>query len=78
MENVTKEVEVGINVDTSELDEAIEKADELCEVTQDFSPMVSIRGCKNCTFNIYPSRTIINEGDRAISEFASELEQLNG
>lgn len=61
MANVTKDLEIGVSVDTSEVDEAIEQTSELCEIAHDFSPMVSIRGCKNCTFNIYPSRTTINE-----------------
>ena len=55
------DLEIGIGVDTTELDEAIDKAGELSEVTSDFSPQVSIRNCKGCTFNIYPSRSTINE-----------------
>lgn len=55
------EVEVGIACDTTALDEALEKTSELGELTSDLAPMVSIRNCRNCTFNIYPSRTTFVE-----------------
>lgn len=55
------EVEVGIAVDTEQVDEAIEKCGELSEVMGEFSPQVVIRNCRDCTFNIYPSHTVINE-----------------
>ena len=61
MSEQINEIEVGIACDTSELDDAIEKSEQLAELTNDFAPMVSIRNCKGCTFNIYPSRTTINE-----------------
>ena len=49
-------VSVGIEVDTAAVDEALEKIDALGDATADLAPMVSIRNCKGCTFNIYPSR----------------------
>lgn len=58
----TDTVEMGVAVDTESLDEAIEKTSELGELTQDLAPQVSIRNCRGCTFNIYPSRTWIHEG----------------
>ncbi|MBR2684334.1 MAG: hypothetical protein IKE22_13835 [Atopobiaceae bacterium] len=61
MANEIGNLGIGVSVDTSEVEEAIEKTGELCDMAHDFSPMVSIRGCKSCTFNIYPSRTTINE-----------------
>ena len=66
MGKTIKEIEVGIACDTSELDDAIEKSEQLSELTNDFAPMVSIRNCKGCTFNIYPSRTTINERGDAL------------
>lgn len=54
-------IEIGIECDTTALDEALDKTAELGELTQDLAPQVSIRNCRNCTFNIYPSRTAINE-----------------
>ena len=56
-----KNIEVGIDVETSSLDEAVDKIGELSELTADMAPQVSIRNCCNCTFNIYPSRTVVNE-----------------
>ncbi|MBR1447109.1 MAG: hypothetical protein IJ586_08540 [Alloprevotella sp.] len=61
MSEPIKEIEIGIACDTSALDDAIEKTEQLSELCNDFAPMVSIRNCKGCTFNIYPSRTTINE-----------------
>ena len=64
MSEPMKELEVGITCDASELDSAIDKSEQLSELTNDFAPMVSIRNCKGCTFNIYPSRsTIVERGD---------------
>ena len=64
MSEQMKELEIGITCDTSELDSAIDKSEQLSELTNDFAPMVSIRNCKGCTFNIYPSRTtIVERGD---------------
>jgi hypothetical protein len=45
-------VEVGVEVDTSQIDEAIEKTGEFVELRQDLVPHVSIRNARNCTFNI--------------------------
>ena len=61
MSEPIKGIEVGIACDTSALDEAIEKSEQLSELSNDFAPLVNIRNCKNCTFNIYPSRTTITE-----------------
>ena len=66
MSEPIKEIEVGIECDTSALDDAIEKSEQLSELANDFAPMVSIRNCKGCTFNIYPSRTTINERGDAL------------
>ena len=64
MSEPIKEIEIGIECDTSALDDAIEKSEQLSELANDFEPMVSIRNCKGCTFNIYPSRTtIVERGD---------------
>ena len=55
------DVEIGIMCDTSALDDALEKTSELQELSNDFTPLVSIRNSRNCTFNIYPSKTTFNE-----------------
>ena len=56
-----REIEIGIGVDTAELDEAVEKADELVALTQDVAPMVSIRHLRGCTVNVYVSRNTWSE-----------------
>lgn len=58
---MNRTLELGIECDTEALDEALEKTSELGELTQDLAPQVSIRNCRNCTFNIYPSRTWLHE-----------------
>lgn len=55
------DVEIGIMCDTSALDDALEKTNELQELGNDFAPLVSIRNSRNCTFHIYPSKTTFNE-----------------
>ena len=46
-------VSVGVNVDTDELEDAIEKADELAEAMARIAPMVSIIRPSGCHINIY-------------------------
>lgn len=46
-------ISVGIDVDTDQLDEAIEKTDELGEALARIAPEVSIIRPTGCTFNIY-------------------------
>lgn len=58
----SRTIEVGVAVDTEELDEALDKTSELGELMNDLAPQVSIRNCRGCTFNIYPSRMWIREG----------------
>lgn len=55
------DIEIAVACDTTALDDALEKTAELGELTQDLAPMVSIRNCRSCTFNIYPSRTTFTE-----------------
>ena len=48
---------IKINVETEGLDEATEKVETLVDAFDGFPANVMIKGCKNCTFNIYPSQT---------------------
>lgn len=57
-----KNLSVGIDVDTSQVEKAIDEIGELSESVADVAPQVTIRNCDNCTFNIYPSRTVVHEG----------------
>lgn len=54
-------VSVGVEVDSEAVDEALEKVDALGDATADLAPMVSIRSCRGCTFNIYPTRSVFME-----------------
>lgn len=56
-------VEVGVAVDSTAVDDALEKVEALGEATADLAPMVSIRNCRSCTFNIYTSRNTWKESD---------------
>lgn len=56
-------VEVEVDCDTTKVDDAVDKLEQLSELTSDLAPMVSIRNCRGCTFNIYPSRNSWIEGE---------------
>lgn len=47
-----REIEVEVKVDTDQMDDAIEKADELVEILGKTPPQISIHRPKGCTFNI--------------------------
>lgn len=47
------DIEVGIEVDTDQLENAIEKADELGSAMARIAPTVSVIRPKGCTINIY-------------------------
>lgn len=47
------DIEVGIEVDTDQLEDAIEKADELGSAMARIAPTVSVIRPKGCTINIY-------------------------
>lgn len=48
---------VKITCETEGFDEATEQIEALAEAYDGFPANVMIKGCKNCTFNIYPSQT---------------------
>ena len=53
-----EELEIEVKAD---MDDVLEKTNELVSLMDDISPQVVIRGAKDCTFNIYPSVTKIYE-----------------
>lgn len=55
------DVEVGVSVDTTCVDDALEKLDELGEATADLAPMVSFRNLRGCAVNVYVSRNTWSE-----------------
>ena len=48
---------VKIKCETEGFDKAIEEVEALVEAYDGFPPQVQIKGCRDCTINIYPSQT---------------------
>lgn len=48
---------IKIKCETEGFDEAQEKVEALVSAYDGFPAQVTIKNCKNCTFNIYPSQT---------------------
>lgn len=59
---------IKIEVETEGFEEAIEQVDMLAEAYDGFPPQVQIKGCRDCTINVYPSQTKIIERPSAESE----------
>ena len=53
-----------INVETEGIEEAKEQIEMIADAYDGFPAQVTIKNCRNCTFNIYPSqiRTVEAEG----------------
>lgn len=47
---------INIEVKTEGFDEAQEKVEALAEAYDGFPAQVTIKNCRNCTINIYPSQ----------------------
>ena len=52
-----KEDTYKINIEAEGIDETTEKMEALVDVMDGFPPQVTIKNCRDCTFNIYPSQT---------------------
>ena len=52
---------VKIVCETEGFDEATEQIEALADAYDSFPTNVMIKGCRDCTFNIYPSQTMIRE-----------------
>ena len=48
---------IKINVETEGFEEAQEKVEALVNAYDGFPAQVTIKNCKNCTINVYPSQT---------------------
>ena len=55
---------VKINVETEGLEEATEQMELLADAYEGFPAQVTIKHCKNCTFNIYPSQIRYSETEQ--------------
>ena len=54
-------MKVEIEAITKGFEEATEKVEALAEAYDSFPAQVTVRGCKDCTINMYPSQTKIIE-----------------
>ena len=52
-----------IKVETEGMEEAQEQVEKLADVYDGFPAQVTIKNCRNCTFNIYPSQTRFVEAE---------------
>ena len=52
-EKTIGQVNVAVNVDTDQMDDAIEKADELADAMARIAPVIRIIRPSGCSFNIY-------------------------
>lgn len=50
-----------IKAKTEGFEEATQKVEALVDAYDGFPAQVTIKNCQNCTINIYPSQTKINE-----------------
>ena len=51
--------EINIEVNAEGIEDVTEKVQNLSDALGAFPANVMIKNCKNCTFNIYPSQTMI-------------------
>ena len=61
---MSNESKYTINVETEGIEEAKEQIEMLADAYDGFPAQVTIKNCRDCTFNIYPSqiRTVEAEG----------------
>lgn len=51
-----------LRVETEGMEEATEQVEKLADAYDRFPAQVTIKNCRDCTFNIYPSQTRFVEG----------------
>lgn len=57
-----RDTNLKINVETEGMEEAQEQIEMLANAYDGFPAQVTIKNCRDCTFNIYPSQTRFVEG----------------
>ena len=60
--NKKSRVEVDIDVNTEQVEEATEKVDAFVDLLSKAPSPVTIRGCRDCVFNIHPSQMMMYGG----------------
>lgn len=64
-----KKNKIKIECETKGFEEATEKVEALASAYDSFPPQVTVRNCRDCEINIYPSQTkIITIGDEEAEE----------
>lgn len=59
-----KDAEIKLKVKTEGFEDAQEQVEALADACGGFPAQITIRNCRDCTFNIYPSQTkIISIGE---------------
>ena len=58
-----KEEKYTIKVETEGMEEATEQMEMLADAYDGFPAQVTIKNCRDCTFNIYPSQAKIIEAE---------------
>lgn len=56
--------DIEINVETEGLEDLEGQLEAIADVYDGFPAQVTIKNCKNCTFNIYPSQTRFVEAEK--------------
>ena len=54
---------IKVKVETEGMEEAQEQLEMLADAYDGFPAQVTIKNCRDCTFNIYPSQTRIVEAE---------------
>ena len=62
-ENGMSDTNFKIKVETEGMEEAQEQVEMLADAYDGFPAQVTIKNCRNCTFNIYPSQTRFTEAE---------------
>ena len=62
-ENGMSDTNIKINVETEGMEEAQEQIEMLADAYDGFPAQVTIKNCRDCTINIYPSQTRIVGGE---------------
>ena len=57
------DINLKTKVETEGMEEAQEQIEMLADAYDGFPAQVTIKNCRNCTFNIYPSQTRIVEAE---------------
>jgi uncharacterized protein YecA (UPF0149 family) len=64
-ENGMSDTNIKINVETEGMEEAQEQIEMLADAYDGFPAQVTIKHCRDCTINVYPSQIRFVDGERS-------------